>query len=134
MFNAKVYKIAVLSLSGMMEVIYAAKEAVGAWNKTKAESTGKMYMLIDEPLQADVLVGIVGNRIERQELVEEIIKAGKQVSLFFNAYADPKNTIASEQLAVDTYKEKMEDRCFNADYNGVPELSNLLVEQLNKIQ
>lgn len=134
MFNAKVFKIAVLSLSGMMEEIYAAKEAVKAWNKAKAESTCKLYMLVDDPDSADVLIGIVGNRIENASSVEEAIKSGKEVFLFFNSYADPKNTIASEHQDVLAYKESMNGRCFNADYNGVSELSKLIVEQLNKLQ
>lgn len=134
MFNAKVYKIAVLSLSGMMEEVYAAKEAVSSWNKTKAKSAGKMYLLVDDLQTADILVGIIGNRIENVSSVEEAIKSGKQVLLFFNSYADPKNTIASEHQDVLAYKESRNGRCFNADYNGVPELNRLLSEQLNKIK
>ena len=133
MFNAKVYRISVFSLSGMVEEIYAAKEAVAAWNKAKAESAGKMYMLVDEPLQADVLVGIVGNRLEKTELVEECLKKGKHVLLYFNAYSDPKNTIASEQQAVDEFKQAIRARCACAEYNGVPQLSRLLCEQFDKI-
>ena len=96
-----------------MEEIYAAKEMVGSWNKTKAESAGKMYMLVDDAQSADVLVGIIGNRLENQELVDESLKDGRQVLLFFNEYADPKNTIASEQKAVKDY------RIYSQDYTAI---------------
>ena len=133
MFEAKVYKIAVLSLSGMMDEVYAAKEAVSSWNKTKAESAGKMYMLVDDLQTADILVGIIGNRIENASSVEDAIKSGKQVLLFFNSYVDPKNTIDSEHQDVLAYKESMNGRCIVGDYNGVLELNGLLVEQLDII-
>ena len=131
MFNAKVYKIAIFSLSGTMEEIYAAKEMVGSWNKTKAESAGKMYMLVDDAQSADVLVGIIGNRLENQELVDESLKDGRQVLLFFNEYADPKNTIASEQKAVKDYRIYSQDQCVCSDYNGVTSFRELLNERLD---
>lgn len=134
MFNAKVYKIAILSLSGMIEETYAVKEAVRQYNQQQAQSTGKVFILIEDAQTADVVISIIGNRIEKMEIVEDSLKSGKQVLLFFNSYNDPKNTIASEAQAVDMFKSKMKDRCFNADYNGVSELNNLLEEQLNKIQ
>ena len=134
MFNAKVYKIAVLSFSGMIEEVYAAKEAVSSWNKVKADTAGKLFMLVDDSEVADVLLGIVGNRIEKQELVEECLKAGKHVLLFFNAYADPKNTIASEQSAVSEYMQQVQSSCFCVKFNGTAILTELLKQQLNTIE
>ena len=52
MFNAKVYKIAVISLSGVMEETYAAKETVQKWNQENAENTGKLFLLVDEPMKS----------------------------------------------------------------------------------
>ena len=54
--------------------------------------------------------------------------------LFFNAYADPKNTIASEQSGVTDYIHQMQQRCFCAKFNGVSELKEILEDQLDKIQ
>lgn len=129
MFNAKVYKITVQSLSGMMEEVYAAKETIKKWNEANAESAGKLYMLVDDVQTADVLVGIIGNRLENQEQVEECLKDGKQVLLFFNEYADPKNTIVSEQQVVKDYRNNNQKRCFCADYNGVAEFLQLMNER-----
>lgn len=80
------------------------------------------------------MIGVVGNRVEKTDLIGESLRAGRQVLLFFNAYADPKNTIASEQYVVIEYMHQMQQRCFCAKFNGVSELKKLLDEQLNEIQ
>lgn len=134
MFIASVFKIAVISLSGIMDETYAAKEAIGQWNQANASHEGKLFMHTDDPKTADVLIGVVGNRVEKAEFIDESMREGKQVLLFFNAYADPKNTIASEQSAVAEYINQMQQRCFCEKFNGVSELKEILEGQLNKIQ
>lgn len=133
MFNAKVYKISVVSLSGMMEEIYATKQAIQQWNQDNAEHTGKMFLLVDGPQSADVLVGVVDNRIENKELVVESLNAGKRVMLFFNAFADPNNTIPNEQTAVMNFRSQMQQRCFCAEFSRVAQLTKLINEQLEVI-
>ena len=133
MFTASVYKIAVLSLSGMVEEIYAAKEQVRKWNSSNAQATGKLFLPVDDAQAADVFVGIIGNRLEKTTLVDDALRSGKRVLLFFNAYYDPKNTIATEAQAVAAFRAVAGARCFCAEYNGVPQLSVLLCEQLDKI-
>lgn len=128
MFQAQVYTIAIFSLSGMMEEVYAAKESVCTYNQSKASSSGKLFLLVDDPGMADILVGIVGNRIENTDLIEDSLKAGKQVMLFFNPYQDPKNTIPSEQKEVAEFRNSIEERCFYKEYNSVAELCGLLSE------
>ena len=117
-----------------MEETYAAKEAVVRWNQANASHEGKLFMHTDAPKTADILVGVVGNRLENTELIDETLREGKQVLLFFNAYADPKNTIADEQSAVAEYLNQMQQRCFCAKFNGVSELKEILKDQLDKIQ
>lgn len=134
MFEAKVYKIAVFSLSGIMDETYAAKECVRRWNADNAEREGKMFLTVDEPQAADVLVGVVDNRLEKTDHIEDGLKAKKQVLLFFNAYSDPKNTIASEQSAVVDYMRQMHKRCNCAKFNGAAALADLLEQQLNLIE
>ena len=133
MFTASVYKIAVISLSGMMEETYAAKEEVRRWDLSNAQAAGKLFLPVDDAQAADVLVGIIGNRLEKTELIDESLTAGKRVLLFFNAYNDPKNTIASEAQAVAAFRAAAQARCFCAEYNGVQQLCSLLCEQLSKI-
>ena len=133
MFNAKVYKISVVSLSGMMEEIYATKQTILQWNQDNAEHTGKMFLLVDGPQSADVLVGVVDNRIENKELVVESLNAGKRVMLFFNAFADPNNTIPNEQTVVVAFHNQMQQRCFCAEFSRAAQLTKLINEQLKMI-
>ncbi len=134
MFTASVFKIAMVSFSGIMDETYAAKEAVAQWNQANASHEGKLFMHTDDPKAADVLIGVVGNWVENAELIDESLRAGKQVMLLFNAYADPKNTIASEQSAVTDYLNQMQQRCFCVRFNGVGKLKEILKDQLDKIQ
>ena len=134
MFNAKVYTTAVISLSGIMDETFAAKEAVRQWNEAGAQRTGRLFLLVDDPQAADVLVGGVGNHLEGTQCVEAALQAGRRVLLLFNAFADPTNTIASEQQAVDAYLRQMASRCHCAQFNGAAELCALLTQQLNEIQ
>ena len=133
MFNAKVYKISVVSLSGMMEEIYATKQAIQQWNQDNAEHTGKMFLLVDEACTVDVLVCVVDNRIENKELIDQSVNAGKWVMLFFNAFADPNNTIPNEQTAVMNFRSQMQQRCFCAEFSRVAQLTKLINEQLEVI-
>ncbi len=85
MFKADVYKIAVLSLSGIMEEVYTAQEVISKWNQENAEQTGNLYLPLAAEAaasEADVVIGIVGNYIKKAEVIEEAVKTGKKV-LFF---------------------------------------------------
>lgn len=132
MFNAKVYKIAVISLSGVMEETYAAKETVQKWNQENAENTGKLFLLVDEPSlpdfakQVDIVISIVSNRVEQGDFVHRCLKDGKRVVLFFNAFPDYRNTIPSEQREVEAFRNEVQDCCICADYNSIAELQTLL--------
>ena len=134
MFEAKVYTIAILSLSGMMDETFAAKEAVRRWNEADAERTGRLFLLVDDPQAADVLVGVVGNHLEGTQPVDQALEAGRRVLLLFSSFADPKNTIASEQQAVDAFRRSAGPRCHCATYRTVSELGTLVEQQLSQIQ
>lgn len=43
MFTAKVYKVVVGSLSGIMEEVKVAKEVIRNWNQENAERGGKVF-------------------------------------------------------------------------------------------
>ncbi len=136
MFTAKVYRVMVGSLSGTMEEVFSAKETIRKWNLENAERAGKLYMLTDWSVKADqlndvdVMIGIVGNWIENTSFIEDCIKAGKQVMLFFNTYHDPNNSIQSERDTVMAFRDKMQNSCFCAEYNNITDLSTKLSERL----
>ena len=124
------------SLSGPMEEVYVAKEAVLKWNQNNAERTGKMLLLVDWNLKmetvqdVDTLIGIVGNRVEHQKFVKLCIEAGTQVMLFFNAFQDSKNTIPRELKEVQDFKNRTHELCSCAEYNSIVVFLSLLNERL----
>lgn len=65
-----------------MEETYAAKETIRKWNEANAESTGRMYLLVDNPQTSDKVVGIIGNWLGNKTIVEDSLTAGKQVLLY----------------------------------------------------
>ena len=65
-----------------MEETFAAKEAIRKWNEANAESTGRLYLLVDNPQTSDKVVGIIGNWLENKTIVEDSLTAGKQVLLY----------------------------------------------------
>ena len=139
MFTAKVYTVMIGSLSGTMEEVFTAKEVVRKYNQTNAESSGKLFLPVEwsmkpEDLQkVDVLIGIVGNWIDKPEFIEDCVKAGKKVLLFFNAFQDPKNTIQSEHDEVETFKERMEGKCRCVDYRTSQEFSEVLMGEMENL-
>lgn len=78
-----------------------------------------------------MVIGIVDNWIDNSSFIEECVKAGKQVLLFFNAYQDPKNTIQREYNEVKAFMERMGDCCKCVEYSGTAELKQLLELQFN---
>ena len=81
----------------------------------------------------DVLIGIVGNLIDKPESVLQMVEAGKKVMLFFIAFQDPKNTIFSEMEEIMAFKEKMQGMCSCEEYNGRDELGRLLVVRMVEV-
>lgn len=119
------------SLSGTMEEVYVAKEVIRKWNQENAEREEKLFLLVDSPMEdVDVLIGIVGNWIDKPESVLQMFEAGKKVMLFFNAFQDPKNTIPSEREEVITFKEQMKDHCLCIEYGRKVELEKIIEERL----
>ena len=93
MFEAKVYTTAILSLSGMMDETHTARETVSHFNQLYAASTGRLFLPVDDPLAADVVIGIVDNWVKDTAWVADCIRQGKHVTLLFSAFQDPNNTI-----------------------------------------
>ncbi len=136
MFTAQVYKVQIVCLSGIMEEVYTAQELIRKCNQNNAERTGKMFLLLADntiATDADVVIVIVGNYIEKAELIEEAVKAGKKVILFFSKYQDPKNTIPGEGKAVEAFKKDMETKCFCCEFNGRICFENYLRATLENI-
>ena len=120
------------SLSGTMEEVYVAKEVIRKWDQENAEREGKLFLLVDSPMEdVDVMIGIVGNWIDKPGSVLQMVEVGKKVMLFFNTFQDPKNTIPSERDEMISFKKQMKDRCLCIEYGRKVELERKIEEQLS---
>lgn len=136
MFTAKVYTVMIGSLSGTMEEVFTAKEVVRKYNQDNAESSGKLFLPVEWSVKpeyfkkVDVVIGIVGNWLDKPDFIEDCVKAGKKVLLFFDAFRDPKNTIQSEQDEVNVFRNRIQPNCYSSMFNGCSDLAQHLGEWL----
>lgn len=80
----------VSSLSGTMEEVYVAKEVIRKWNQEHAEREGKLFLLVDSPVEdVDVLIGIVGNWLDKPERVLQMVRGGKEGDVVFQLFPGP---------------------------------------------
>lgn len=139
MFTAKVYTVMIGSLSGTIEEVFTAKEVVRKYNQDNAESSGKLFLPVEwsmkpEDLQkVDVVIGIVDNWIDKPVFIEDCVKAGKKVILFFNSFAAPGNTIESEHQAVAAFRERVQSHCRCLEYRGTAQLKQRVEEAIGEI-
>ena len=137
MFTAKVYNVMVGSLSGIMEEVIFAKEVIWKWNKQNAERCGEVFLTVDwntkpeEIQKVDVVIAIVGNWIQSTDIIEECLRAVKKATILFNAFQDPKSTIASEQESVRAFRDSLQGRCKCVEYRGAGELKELVEKIIN---
>ena len=133
MFTAQVYKVQIVCLSGIMEEVYTAQEMIHKYNQENAERTGKLFLPVAGDAtasDADVVIGIVGNYIEKAEVIDGVVKAGKKVLLLFSKYQDPENTIPAEVMVVDVFKKEMESKCVCCVFNGKADFESAMAEVL----
>lgn len=138
MFKANVYKIAVLSLFGIMKEVYAAQESIRKWNQENAERTGKLFLLLAEEAtdsNADVVIGIVGNYIEKAEVVEEAINLRQARRCCFSSVSIKTWRIQflRRGRAVDAFKKKMVSKCFCSEFSGRVDFEKVLFETIQTI-
>ena len=130
MFEAKVYTTAILSLSGMMDETHTARETVSRFNQQNAASTGRLFLPVDDPQAADVVVGIVDNWVKDTAWVDDCIRQGKHVTLLFSAFQDPNNTIPCEHSEVEAFRESLQGCCRCVAYRNAVELKEKVTETL----
>lgn len=136
MFTAKVYNVMVGSLSGIMEEVIFAKEVICKWNKQNAERCGEVFLTVDwttnpeEIQKADVVIAVVGNWIQNTDTIEECLRAGKKPIILFNAFQDPKYTIAREHDSVKMFRERMQGRCNCVEFGSLSDLKQMVEEVL----
>lgn len=127
------------SLSGTMEGVYVAKEAIRLWNLENAEREGRLYLPVEWSsrfeylFQVDMLICIVGDWVEKTDVLEDSLKEGKDVLLLFNAFHNPDNTILSEQIVVEQLQSVMETRYSCEMYNGMEDFRRIINNRLSML-
>lgn len=94
--------------------MHLAQEVIIKWNHENAQSEGKLFLPVDDPQDANVVIGIVGNFIDnaKANVIEASVKIGKKVLFFFSKYQDPENTILVESVATQEFRRKIEAKCY----------------------
>ena len=64
--------------------------------------------------------------------VEEAVKAGKKVLLFFSKYQDPENTIPAEGKAIEDFKNNMESKCVCCEFSWKSDFMTVLNECIER--
>lgn len=146
MFTANVYRIMIGCPSDIHEEVKSAINVIFHWTNLHAESRGIVLLpihwatnaypelgshpqtILNEQLasKSDMLICIFGARVGTPtgksqsgtiEEIEEHIKAGKPVMLFFRRQNDI-SISASEIEALQVFKSKVKDRCLYCEYDN----------------
>lgn len=133
MFTAKVYTTAILSLSGMMGETHTARQTVSRWNQQHGPSAGTLFMPVDHPQAADVVIALVDNWVGDTRAIDHCIAAGGSVVLLFNAFADPGNTIESEHQAVAAFRGRVQPHCRCLEYRDTAQLRQRVEEAIEAL-
>ena len=149
MFAAYTYKIMIGCPSDIKEEIDIAIKVINHWTTLHAEQSGTVLLpihwatnsypeqgahpqtLLNGQLasKSDMLIGIFGARVgtptEKSqsgtiEEIEEHIKAGKPVMLFFRKQNDTSTIPASEIEKLQSFKHNVEKRCLYREYDSPP--------------
>lgn len=110
--------------------MHLAQEVIIKWNQENARSEGKLFLPVDDPQAADVVIGIVDNWVKDTSWVEDCVCQGKHVTLLFSAFQDPNNTIPCEHSEVEAFRESLQDRCRCVAYRNAAELKEKVTETL----
>lgn len=131
MFTAEVYKICIASAGGALSEERVAQDTVAKWNVQYGEENGLMYLMVPLSAKADIYVFVIDNYIEAQK-VESAIATGAKVLLFFSLYHDQNNTMVSELKSLESFRDKVKNKCSCCGYNGITDFESKLMEQIKK--
>ena len=135
MFEAKVYKVSVVSSGITLAEEHFAKEVIERWNQENAEK--KRIVFIPLPIssirEADMYVFPIDNRVDVAK-VEAAIKTSSPVLLFFRMSHNPDNTISSELEDIRKLRTELNGRCTCIDYNGPAEFKDSFADVLQSYQ
>ena len=159
MYIAKVYEIMIGAPSDIQEEIQMAENTIYRWNNINSE-THRLVLLplhwsknaypevgvhpqkaINKQVvnKSDLLICIFGTRLgtptdtEESGIIEEInehIKEGKQVLIFFRNINDTKSIDINQYQKVINYKRSIQDKSLYAEYNDESDFEQVLSDKL----
>lgn len=159
MFTAQVYRIMIGCPGDVEEEVKIAKDVISRWTNLHAEQNSIVLLpshwstnsypeqgahpqtILNEQLaeKSDMLVGIFGSKIGTPtnkaksgtiEEIEEHIKSGKPVMLFFRRYNDLSKTSPSNLAALDEFKNDIKARVLYGEYNTVSDFEKTFTDAL----
>lgn len=130
MFTAKVYKICIASASGVMKEERIAQDVLARWNCQHGEEKGVIFLQVPQEAAPDAYVFLIDNFVDTAK-IDAAIATGARVVLFFAAYHDANNTMASELKAIVDFREKVQTRCTCLDYKDCHEFEKALSAMLS---
>ena len=146
MFTANVYRIMIGCPGDVQEEVQTAKEVINRWTSLHAEQNGTVLIpinwethsypehgahpqkILDSQLagKSDMLVAIFGAKVGTPtdtslsgtiEEIEEHIKAGKPVMLFFRKYNDLTKTSSEELAKLESFKSSIKSQGLYREYD-----------------
>lgn len=131
MFEAKVYKVCIVSSGIALAEEHYAKVVIECWNQENAEEKQIVFIpvQISSTSEADMYVFPIDNYVDVSK-VEAAIKTSSPVLLFFRKSHNPDNTISSELDAVKKLRAELSGRCTCIDYNEHKEFQDTFFEIL----
>lgn len=156
MFTANIYRVMIGCPGDIREEVKIAKEVIIRWTSLHAEQNKVVLLPIDwatnsYPAQgahpqkllnkqiadkSDLLVGIFGAKIGSPtdtsqsgtiEEIEEHIKKGKPVMLFFRKFND---ATSDELIKLETFKNSIKNQCLYREYNQVQDFESCFSDAL----
>ena len=130
MFEARVYKVSIVSSGIPLAEEHFAKEVIECWNQKKAEESHIVFIpLSNNTRESDIYVFPIDNCVDVAK-VDAAIETSSPVLLFFRKSHNPDNTISSELDAVKKLRAELSGRCTCIDYNEHKEFQDTFFEIL----
>ena len=135
MFNAKVYAVCIPSSGVALEEEHIAREVIARWNIEEGEKHGVAFLTVPNNYSGktpDIFIFAIDNYVDEQK-VEAAIATGAKVKLFFRSHHDEKNTMESEVKKIETFREKVKDKCECLEYNNNINFEKALLKELSNL-
>ena len=159
MFSANVYRIMIGCPGDVREEVETAKEVINRWTRVHAEQDRIVLLpinwetnsypehgahpqkILDKQVveKSDLLIAIFGARLGSQtdtaasgtiEEIEEHIKAGKPVMLFFRMLNDTTSVSSEEFIRFESFKKSVKSRALYREYKAAQDFEKAFTDAM----